>query len=75
MIPAMLPEPTLLHVYAWRRGDDGPYFIGTSDRIEEGVSIAETTLKDCRRGFVRAEVHDARQQTVVWPQRPGDRTR
>jgi hypothetical protein len=56
----------LLHVYAWRRGDDGPYFIGSLPTVDEGISIAETSLKDCRRGFVRAEVQDARELKTLW---------
>jgi hypothetical protein len=66
----MQHEPTLLHVYAWRRGDDGPYFIGGPNSVDEGISIAETALKDCRRGFVRAEVQDAREHSTVWTSTP-----
>jgi len=56
----------MFHVYAWRRGDDGPYFIGSSRSVDEGISIAETALEDCRRGFLRAEVQDARDRGTLW---------
>jgi hypothetical protein len=63
---AMANDSTMLHVYGWRRGDDGPYFLGNPNTVDEGISLAHGVLKDCRRGFVRAEIHDARAHVTVW---------
>ena len=56
----------MLHVYGWRRGGDGPYFLNAPTTLDEGIAFAETTRRDCRRGFVRFEVHDVRDNRVVW---------
>ena len=66
----MDPEQKLLFVYAWRRGDDGPYFVGNSTSIEEGISFAEGVLKDCRRGFVRSEIRESIAGAAVWYSAP-----
>jgi hypothetical protein len=57
--------PPVLHVYGWRR-DGGPFFLDNPRTLEDGIAFAETVLKDCRRGFVRAEVKDIRSLHVVW---------
>ena len=57
---------SMLQVYAWRRGDDGPYFLITPTTLNEGIAFAETARQDCRRGFVRFEIHDVRENAVVW---------
>ena len=66
----MAHDTSMLHVYGWRGGGEGPYFIGSPPTVDEGISIAETALKDCRRGFVRAEVQDVRAGEVVWHSAP-----
>jgi hypothetical protein len=66
----MTANPPLLYVYAWRRGDDGPYYVGNSTSIEEGISFAEGVLKDCRRGFVRSEIRDSIAGPALWHSAP-----
>ena len=66
----MTANPPLLYVYAWRRGDDGPYFVGNSTSIEEGIAFAEGVLKDCRRGFVRSEIRDSLAGAALWHSAP-----
>jgi hypothetical protein len=44
----------------------GPYFLNTPTTLDEGIAFAETTRRDCRRGFVRFEIHDVRDNRVVW---------
>lgn len=56
----------MLHLYAWRRGGDGPYFVDGPHTIDEGIAFAETVRQDCRRGFTRFEIHNIREHTVVW---------
>jgi hypothetical protein len=48
----------MLYVYGWRRDDDGPYFVSSPATLKEGIDVAAGHLRDCRRGFVRAEIHD-----------------
>ena len=62
-------ETKMLHVYGWRR-DGGPFFLDNPRTLEEGIAFAETVLKDCRRGFVRAEVKDIRSLKVLWTSAP-----
>ena len=38
--------------------DGRRYFVGNPRTVEEGIQIAEDALKNCRRGFVRAEIKD-----------------
>ena len=66
----MTANPPLLYVYAWRRGDDGPYYVGNSTSMEEGISFAEGVLKDCRRGFVRSEIRDSIAGPALWHSAP-----
>jgi hypothetical protein len=61
----MAHDTTMLHVYGWRR-DGGPFFLDNPRTLEDGIAFAETVLKDCRRGFVRAEVKDIRSLQVLW---------
>ena len=58
----------MLHVYGWRR-DGGPYFLDNPRTLEDGIAFAETVLKDCRRGFLRAEVKDVRRRSSALDQR------
>lgn len=67
----MSQDTTLLHVYGWRR-DAGPFFLGNPSSVEDGISLAEGILKDCRRGFLRAVVKDVRAGAILAPVlRPG----
>ena len=59
----------MLHVYGWRR-DGGPFFLDNPRTLEDGIASAETVLKDCRRGFVRAEIKDIRAMKVLWTSAP-----
>lgn len=61
----MSQDVGLLHVYGYRR-DGGPFFLDNPRTLEDGIAFAETVLKDCRRGFVRAEVKDIRSLQVLW---------
>ena len=38
--------------------------------LEDGIAFAETVLKDCRRGFLRAEVKNIRTLEVLWTSAP-----
>jgi hypothetical protein len=58
-----------VHVYGWRR-DGGPFFLDNPCTLEDGIAFAETVLKDCRRGFLRAEVKNIRTLDVLWKSAP-----
>ena len=69
MVQRHEPDVGLLHVYGWRR-DAGPFFLDNPRTLEDGIAFAETALKDCRRGFLRAEVKDIRAGQVLWTSGP-----
>lgn len=48
----------------------GLYFLDNPRTLEDGIAFAETVLRDCRRGFLRAEVKDIRAGTVLWTSAP-----
>jgi hypothetical protein len=59
----MSRDTTLLHIYDWRRGNDGPYYLRCPCTVDDGITLAEDALKDRRRGFMRAVVKDVRADT------------
>ena len=65
----MSHDTTMLHVHGWRR-DGGPFFLDNPRTLEDGIAFAETVLKDCRRGFLRAEVKNIRTLDVLWKSAP-----
>lgn len=65
----MSQDVGMLHVYGWRR-DGGPFFLDHPRTLKDGIASAETILRDCRRGFLRAEVKDIRSMQVLWTSAP-----
>ena len=57
-----------MHVYGWRR-DVGPFYLANVRNLEEGIRIAEHSLRN-RRGFTRTEVRDVRAGQTVWASPP-----
>jgi hypothetical protein len=52
------------------RLESKPFFLDNPRTLEDGIAFAETVLKDCRRGFLRAEVKNIRTLDVLWKSVP-----